>query len=111
MASLDVESLFINIPIDETIKNAVDDMFCNNISQRKLSQSELYYLLKPATSESSFNFDILYKQINVVSIGSSIGPTLANPFLCHYKKLWLDNCPPEFKPPVYRISVDDICFV
>ena len=33
MASLDVESLFINIPIDETIKNAVDDMFSNNILQ------------------------------------------------------------------------------
>ena len=39
MVSLDVESLLTNIPIDETIKNALDDMY-----QKKLSKSELYYL-------------------------------------------------------------------
>ena len=31
MASLDVGSLFTNIPIDETIKNAVDDLFSSNM--------------------------------------------------------------------------------
>ena len=30
---LDVESLFINIPIDETIKNAVEDLFSNDMYQ------------------------------------------------------------------------------
>ena len=29
-------------------------------------------------------------------------------FLCRYEKLWLENCPPEFKPVVYRRYVDDI---
>ena len=52
MASLDVELLFTNILIDETIKNAVDDLFSSNIYRGKLSKSELYYLLKLATSES-----------------------------------------------------------
>ena len=41
-------------------------------------------------------------------MGSPLGPTLANAFLCHYEKLWLDSCPPEFKPVVYRRYVDDI---
>ena len=41
-------------------------------------------------------------------MGSPLGSTLANAFLCHYKKLWLDSCPPEFKPVVYRRYVDDI---
>ena len=31
VASLDVESLFTNIPVDETIKNAVDDLFSSNM--------------------------------------------------------------------------------
>ena len=31
-----------------------------------------------------------------------------NAFLCHYGKLWLDNCPPEYKPVAYRRYVDDI---
>ena len=64
MASLGVESLFTNIPVDETIKNSVDDLFSNNMYRGILSKSELYYLLKLAVSESSFIFDnILYKQI------------------------------------------------
>ena len=83
MANLDAESLFTNISIDETIKNAVDDLFSNNMYQGKLSKSELYYLLKLATSESSFIFDILYKHIDGVSMGSPLEPTLANAFLCH----------------------------
>ena len=37
MASLDAESLFTNIPIDETIKNAVDDSFPYNMYQGNLS--------------------------------------------------------------------------
>ena len=46
MASLDVESLFTNISIDETIKNKVDDLFSSNMYRGKLFKSELYYLLK-----------------------------------------------------------------
>ena len=107
MASLDVESLFTNIRVDETIKNAVDDLFSSNMYQGKLSKSELYYLLKLATSESSFIFNnILYKQIDGVAMGSPLEPSLANAF--HYEKLWLDSCPLEFKPVVYRRYVDDI---
>ena len=64
MASLDVKSLFTNIPIDETCKKVADDLFSNNMFQGKLSKSNLYYLLKLATSESSCISDnILYKQI------------------------------------------------
>ena len=109
MASLDVKSLFTKIPVDETIKNAVDYLFSSNMYRGKLCRSEPYYLLKLATSESSFIFDnILYKQIDGVAMGPSLGPTLANAFLCHYEKLWLDSCPPELKPVVYRRYVDDI---
>ena len=75
----------------------------------KLSKSELYYLLKLATSEPSFIFDnILYKQIDGIAMGSPLGPTLANALLCHYEKLWLDSCPLKFKPLLYIRYVDDI---
>ena len=109
MASLDVELLFTNIPVDETIKNANDDLFSCYMYRGKLSKSELYYLLKLGKSESSFIFDnILYKQTDGVAIGSPLVPTLADAFLCHYQKVWLNSCPPEFKPAVYRRYVDDI---
>ena len=88
MDSLDVKSLFTNIPVDETMKNAVVDLFSSNMYRGKLSKSELCYLLKLETSELSFIFDnILYKQIDGVAMGSPLGPTLANVFLCHYEKL------------------------
>ena len=41
-------------------------------------------------------------------MGSPLGPTLANAFLCHYEKEWLDNCPIHFKPVIYKRYVDDI---
>ena len=41
-------------------------------------------------------------------MGSCLGPTLANAFLCHYEKTWLNKCPSEFRPLVYRRYVDDI---
>ena len=39
---------------------------------------------------------------------SPLGPTLANVFLCHYEKKWLDTCPIEFKSKFYQRYVDDI---
>ena len=109
MASLDVELLFTNIPLKEAINNCVSDLHNKNLYNGKLNKSDLFKLLETATSESSFIFDfLLCKQIDGVAMGSPLGPTLANAFLCHYKKEWLDNCPSHFKPIVYRRYVDDI---
>ena len=57
MASLDVESLFTKIPLEETIKNCFNDLFSNNFYSGKLSRNDQYDLLKIATTESSFIFD------------------------------------------------------
>ena len=42
MASLDDESLFININVEETSKNSVNDLFSNNLYSGKLSRKDLY---------------------------------------------------------------------
>ena len=103
------ESLFTNIPLKETINNCISDLHNKNLYNGQLNKSYLFKLLETATSESSFIFDfLLYKQIDGVAMGSPLGPTLANAFLCHYEKEWLDNCPSHFKPIVYRRYVDDI---
>ena len=41
-------------------------------------------------------------------MGGCVSPTLANVFLCHHESNWLDGCPVEFKPVLYRRYVDDI---
>jgi len=40
-------------------------------------------------------------------MGSPLGPILANIFLSYHEKIWLQNCPQEFKPASYHRFVDD----
>ena len=40
-------------------------------------------------------------------MGATLGPTLANDFMCHFESIWLENRPSYFKPVVYRGFVDD----
>ena len=92
MVSLDVESLFTNVPLKETINNCVNDLHNKTLYNGKLNKSDLFKLMETATSESSFIFDfLLYKQRDGVAMGSYLGPALANAFLCYYEKEWLDN--------------------
>jgi len=40
-------------------------------------------------------------------MGLPLGPTFANIFMCFYEKVWLSDCPLDFKPIFYRRYVDD----
>ena len=42
-----------------------------------------------------------------MAMGSPLGPTFANIFMCHLEKRILDQCPSSFKPVFYRRYVDD----
>ena len=65
-------------------------------------------MLKLATTESSLIFDQLYKEVDRVVMGSPLDQAMANAFLCHYEKNWLNECPSQFKPVVYRRYLDNI---
>ena len=41
-------------------------------------------------------------------MGSPLSSSLANAFLCFYEKIWLKDCPEDFKPVYYRRYVDDL---
>ena len=65
--------------------------------------------MSAAAKESLFIFDnSFYRQIDGVAMGSPLGPILANAFLRHYEKEWLDSCPIEFKPKLHKRCVDGI---
>ena len=109
MGSLDVDSLFTNIPLEETIDICTNTLFENVEKVEALSKIEFKELLSLATKESYFIFNgQLYKQVDGVAMGSSLGPTLANAFVVHFGKNWLQNCSSDFKPHYYRRYVDDI---
>ena len=99
MGSLDVDFLFTNIPLEETIDICTNTLFENTEKVEGLSKIEFKELLSLATKESYFIFNgQLYKQVDGVAMGSPLGPTLANAFLVHFEKNWLQNCPSDFKP-------------
>ena len=102
-SSLDVESLFTNIPLEETIENCVNDLFFDKSKIDNLTKQDAYDLLSAPAKESIFIFeDNLYRLIDGVAIGFPLDPTLVNSFLCHYEKEWLNGCPIEFKPKFFK---------
>ena len=109
MVSFDVESLFTNIPLDETINICVDRLYTRKKKVRGLLKRHFKQLLTLATKSSCFLFNgVYYSQVDGVAMGSPLGPTLANLFLAYHEEQWLDNCPVQFKPTYYRRYVDDV---
>ena len=108
MASFDIESLFTNVPLDETTSIIVNKLVEGDYNIMGLDKRRLTKLLDISTSESVFIFNNkLYSQIDGVSMGSCLGPSYANAFLCYYENIWLNECPLAFKPLYYRRYVDD----
>ena len=108
MASFDIKSLFTQIPLDETIQIISETLFKDNDTYLNYTKKQFTSLLTLAIKDSPFLFNNkLYAQTDGVSMGSCLGPTLANAFLCHHETNWLNECPPEFKPKFYKRYVDD----
>ena len=98
MGSLDVDSLFTNIPLEETIE-ICNELFKESETVEGLSATEFKELLSLATKDSHFIFDgRLYEQIDGVVMGSPLGSTLANAFLVYHEKNWLEHCPVKYRP-------------
>ena len=97
------------IPLEETIEICTNELFKKSETVEGLSKIEFKELLSVATKDSQFIFDgTLFKQIDGVTMGSPLGPTLANAFLVYHKKNWLERCPLEYRPLYYRRNADDI---
>ena len=107
LVSYDVCSLFTSIPLQETIEIAVELIFENN-PQLKVTKRELKQLFNFATSGTHFIFNgSFYDQIDGVSMGSPLGPVLANLFMGYHEKKWLQELD-KGKILMYKRYVDDI---
>ena len=102
MASFDVSNLFSNILVMETIDICVNN---SNLLSNSLTSCPkiLKKFLKLALLNSFFIFDGKYfKQTEGLGMGLPLGPTFTNIFMCHHETRWLEDCPSEFKPVLYR---------
>lgn len=108
MVSLDIKSLFTNIPIEETINIVCDKLFKNQNKFENFTKKEFEKLLRIATSESHFIFnEKFYDQIDGVAMGSPLAPTLANIFI-HELELQYMNRLNELGVNNWLRYVDDI---
>ena len=105
--SFDVSSLFTNIPLTETIDIAID-LILNNNPNIRITRDELKKLFDFATSQTHFMFNgKFFDQIDGVAMGSPLAPVLANIFMGHNERKWIEEY--NFnKPKFYRRYVDDI---
>ena len=107
MVTFDVESLFTNIPLSESIDLAVDYIF-SGIPDIKLSKDNLrefffFFCHSPDPLLFQGNY---YDQIDGVATSSPLAPVLANLFMGHHERIWLQ----QYDGPAvyfYRRYVDD----
>ena len=109
LASLDVESLFTNVPVKEAIDIILDCTYNNpNMAPPDMPKQILKSLLTICTTETPFrnlNGDI-YLQKDGVSMGSPLGPLLANFYMCFIENSVIPGL--ENSPLIYTRYVDDI---
>ncbi len=109
LVSFDVESLFTNVPLQETIEIILNSLFkFPNQLFSKFNRSQFKNLLELSVLDSHFIFNNeLYKQTEGMAMGSPLGPTFANIFMNNLESKFLNDCPSEFLPVTYHRYVDD----
>ena len=106
--SFDIVSLFTNIPLDETISTIAETLY-SKANTPPMPRESFVSLLKNATSGIFSHRQQLYKQVDGVSMGNPLAPTLANFFLGHLEKqLFSANDQCKEHPVLYLRYVDDI---
>ena len=108
MSSFDIDSLLINLPLNETIHMCADKLFKRKNKVKGMTKIEFKTLLEYATKKSFLLFNgSFYNQVDGVAMGSHLGPTLASVFLCHWEEIWPRKCPKQFAPKYYKRFMDD----
>ena len=138
MASFDIESLFTNISMDETINFCVNKVLGNKKRVQGLLKKDFkpfyatdffWYPLKISENQRSvisamkwvkqlltlsvrsscFVFNNVYfQQVNGVAMRLPLAPTLAHLFLVNYESKCLKECPLRIAPKYYSRYGDDL---
>ena len=108
MVSLDVVSLFTNIPLHKTIDICCSRLYHDNRYTHctpNIPEEVFRNMLLRATSENTFVFNgKLYTQTDGVAMGSPLGPVLADVYLSELEDTMSNH---NMFPIFYRRFVDD----
>ena len=102
LCSIDISSLFTNVPLDETIGICADALYRGHLDCPPFPEDTFNELMLIATQGVEFSFNNqMYKQLDGVTMDSPLGPALANIFVAFMKVDFL------ITPGVYFRYVDD----
>ena len=105
MCSFDIKSLFTNVPLLETIRICLNQLYHSDLTPPDVAESVCFDMLKMATVNVEFSFDnIMYRQVDGVAMGSPLGPILANIFVGFYEEQLFRS---GKQPSMYLRYVDD----
>ena len=107
--SYDVQSLFTNVPVQETISIILDKLYETEDSMYcGFNRADFHSLLNLAVNDIYFIFNKqLYKQKDGMAMGSPLGPTFANIFMSHLETKYLQDCNSNYTPTFYKRYIDD----
>ena len=90
LCSFYISSLFINVPLKETIGMCAEALYKDPSSAPPIPQAVFIALIESATSSVEFSFNnTMYKQMDGVAMCSPLGPALAHIFVgYHESKLY-----------------------
>ena len=108
LVSFDVVSLFTNVPLVETIDIIANHIYQNKAKRPPFEKHIFKELVKKATGGIFLYRGEYYRQVDGVTMGSPLGPTLANFCLAYYENEILNKAQDNCKPALYLRYVDDI---
>ena len=103
LASLDVENLFTNVPVHETIEIILQYAYNLDMKPPPIDKTLLKELLLSCSTEPPFHHPNgnIYSQIDGVAMGSPLGPLFSNFYMCHLENRILSQYSSETKPTIY----------
>ena len=109
LVSLDVESLFSNVPVLETMNVILKQVYNHaTLAPPTITEHLLKQLLTTCTTETPFLFkNNTYLQTDGVSMGSPLGPTFADFYMANLENKAM-NSNLFYIPSFYKRYVDDI---
>ena len=111
-ASFDVTSLFTNVPLQRTINVIIDRIYNKAEIETTLKKSTLKKLIKDTCTKTVFSCNNqLYEQIDGVSMGSSMGPLLANIIMTELENTVIKKLVDDGTIKFYGRYVDDTLVV
>ena len=106
--SFDVTSLFTNAPLNRTIKIILKCIYEDKVIHTTLRNRKMKKLVIDSCTKIAFSFNNkIYKQLDGVSMGSPLGPVLANIIMIEFEKIIVKDLVDKSLIKVYMRYVDD----